>query len=86
MNTDTGEIRKFGDDVERARFVEERRRKGESWIECAAQPTEHQVKHGLKGHHSCLCGSGKKFRDCCRTAMANDLKAVFEKYSGIKKP
>ena len=27
---------------------------------------ESQAQNGLKGWHLCLCGSGKKFRDCCR--------------------
>jgi len=36
------------------------------WIECKVEPTKKQIQSGLKGWHLCLCGSGKKFRECCR--------------------
>jgi len=40
----------------------------ESWffVSCAVEPTSSQISHGVKGWHLCLCGSGKKFRECCR--------------------
>jgi hypothetical protein len=25
---------------------------------------------GIMGHHPCPCGSGKKYRDCCRTKLS----------------
>ena len=36
------------------------------WLPCKVEPTKKQVQSGLKGWHLCLCGSGKKFRDCCK--------------------
>ena len=67
MDTRTGEIKQFADTKERDAFTAEKRRKGEPWwIECRLEPTKRQAMKGLKGHHLCLCGSGKKFRDCCR--------------------
>lgn len=40
----------------------------ESWffVSCTVDPSPSQVKYGVKGWHDCLCGSGKKFRECCR--------------------
>ena len=46
------------------------------WFECQKPPTPTQIKYGLKGHHICLCGSGKKFRNCCR--KQNDAILVKE--------
>ncbi len=31
----------------------------------ADSPKEKQAR--IMGHHPCPCGSGKKYRDCCRT-------------------
>ena len=67
MDTRTGEIKRFADAAARDRFVDEKLRKGEPWwVECKVEPTKPQTMNGLKGWHLCLCGSGKKFRDCCR--------------------
>lgn len=67
MDTRTGEVKQFGNETGRNKFVADKRRKGEPWwIECAIEPTKAQTMKGVKGHHKCLCGSGKKFRDCCR--------------------
>ena len=67
MNTKTGEIKTFENQQERDSFIAARRAegsKGKWWKECAIEPA---VKNGmLKGHHPCPCGSGKKFRNCCR--------------------
>ena len=31
----------------------------------------------LKGHHLCRCGSGKKFRDCCRAVeLPADVRII----------
>jgi uncharacterized protein YchJ len=67
MDTRTGEIREFKTEAERNNFVADKRKRGEPWWkECANAPSPFQKKHNLKGHHLCLCGSGKKFRDCCQ--------------------
>jgi uncharacterized protein YchJ len=39
---------------------------GNWWIETKVEPTVKQLQSGVKGWHLCLCGSGKKFRECCR--------------------
>ena len=67
MDARTGEIKQFGSEKERDVFVQDKRRKGEPWwIECKIAPTKAQAMFRLRGRHPCLCGSGKKFRDCCR--------------------
>ena len=67
MDTRTGEIKRFIDADNLANYIDEKRRKGEPWwVECRVEPTKAQTINGLKGWHLCLCGSGKKFRDCCR--------------------
>lgn len=67
MDTRTGEIITFGDTKQRDSFLQDKRKKGELWwLECAVEPTKAQTMNGLKGWHLCLCGSGKKFRECCR--------------------
>ena len=40
--------------------------KGSWWILTKKEPTINQRENGVKGHHLCLCGSGEKFRNCCR--------------------
>jgi uncharacterized protein YchJ len=71
MNTKTGEIVKFNTEEERTGFIASKRAEGPAgkwWRECAVEPT---TKTGqLKGHHPCPCGSGKRFRDCCRGVPA----------------
>lgn len=71
MNTKTGQIMKFNSEEERTGFIISERAKGPAgkwWKECAVEP---QIKTGfLKGHHPCPCGSGKKFRACCRGVPA----------------
>ena len=74
MNENTGEIKmltpeekqayadQFDGDGNRKRI----KIKNQWWIECKVEPTVKQKQSGLKGWHDCLCGSGKKFRECCR--------------------
>jgi uncharacterized protein YchJ len=67
MDTRTGEIKTFATQKERDAFVNDKRKKGEPWwVECHEEPTKKQATMGLKGWNLCLCGSGKKFRECCR--------------------
>lgn len=67
MDSRTGKILIFDDTNKRDCFIRDKRIHGEPWwIECKIEPTKAQTMKGLKGHHLCLCGSGKKFRDCCR--------------------
>jgi uncharacterized protein YchJ len=72
MNTKTGEIICLTpEEKQRVLDLSEGRRgvkiKNQWHIETKIEPTPGQKKSGVKGHHACLCGSGKKFRDCCRT-------------------
>lgn len=75
MNTETGEIKQFESQAARDAFVAE---KNKAWVECAIEPTEEQKQTGVKGHHDCLCGSGRKFRDCCRVCKCGSGKLARE--------
>lgn len=71
MDTKTGEVRCLTpEEKQRVLDLSEGRRgvkiKGTWFIETKVDPTPKQLQSGVKGWHLCLCGSGKKFRECCR--------------------
>lgn len=71
MNPDTGEVRKLTSaelagerkQVDGKRYIKVN---GSWWLEAQVEPSPFQLEHGMKGHHPCLCGSGKRYRNCCR--------------------
>lgn len=83
MNPDTGEVRCLTPE-EKQRVLDDsegRRRvkiKGSWWIETKVEPNKKQMQSGVKGWHDCLCGSGRKFRDCCRTCKCGSKKSARE--------
>lgn len=61
MNIDTGEIKEYKE-------LTEKQRESGKWIKCNIQPSPSQLYRGrLKGYEKCLCGSGKQFKNCCKT-------------------
>jgi len=49
---------------------------GKFWVECAIEPTKEQYRFGVKHTDTCLCGSGKMFKDCCFTVKPEILDDV----------
>lgn len=83
MNTETGEIKEFETELDLAKFIaghkdDWRKTGGVRWLACKVEPTKEQKQSGVKGWHDCLCGSGKKFRDCCRACKCGSGKLARE--------
>jgi len=71
MQRATGEVKQMNEselrEAQEQKFYNPITRKKEPWwIPVTVEPTKQQLQTGVKGWHLCLCGSGKKFRDCCR--------------------
>jgi uncharacterized protein YchJ len=71
MQRETGEVKQMTEpelkEAQEQRFYNPATKKKEPWwVVTKVEPTQQQIQSGVKGWHQCLCGSGKKFRDCCK--------------------
>ena len=69
MNTETGEIKKM-EAVLKLPLGEQRK-----YVPCKIEPTERQMNRKqarILDNEKCLCGSGQKFKNCCKTEVKNE--------------
>lgn len=83
MDDRTGEIYQ-GDEVERMRDLLRDRGEVEHLVEMKEAPTAGQLRRNpphVKGHEPCPCGSGKRFKKCCkRKAKRWHVQAEAQKF------